>query len=253
MAPTTLSEEEVLVLMTYLGLPSILGLTPLATAGLPGEQVAYGLQVAERALIARGVLIRQPDMRLEVREREATLLQASANAAWVLTVTRDYQPRAQEPDSFHFYHSDLGTVAHHQPIATIHRFTPLEGLGHALRSAYDILFLNEEQAAPCPPITVPRVAFQAAYREGLRPAVAQWLPATHPASRYVAETLQGPHSAAHVAAFRPRHEPPQGGAFTLLAGGGWAWLLQPKGATETLLTPANERDVIGVLDLLANG
>lgn len=252
MAPTTLSEEEVLVLMTYLSLPSILGLTPLATAGLPGEQVTYGLQVAERALIARGILIRQPDMRLEVREREADLLRASGNADWVLTVTRDYQPRAQEPDSFHFYHSNLGTVAHHQPIATIHRFTPLEGLGHALQSAYDILFLNGEKAAPCPPITVPRLAFQTAYREGLRPTAATWLPASHAASRYVAETLQGPHSAAHVAAFRPREEPPQRGAFTLLAGGGWAWLLQPEGDTDTRLTPANEQDVIAALESMAS-
>ncbi len=251
MAPTTLSEEEVLVLMTYLGLPSILGLTPLATAGLPGEQVAYGLQVAERALIARGILIRQPDMRLEVREREAAILRASGNAEWVLTVTRDYQPRAQEPDSFHFYHSPSGTVAHHQPIATIHRFTPLEGVGHALQSAYDILFFNGEKAAPCPPMTVPRAAFQQAYREGLRPTDAAWLPAAHAASRYIAETLQGPHSAAHVAAFRPREETPQGGAFTLLAGGGWAWLLQPEGVADTRLTPANEQDVIGALESMA--
>lgn len=250
MTPTTLSEEELLVLMTYLGLPSILGLVPLATAGLPGEQVAYGLQVAERALIARGVLIRQPDMQLKVREREVGLLQAAANADWVLTVTRDYQPRAQAPDSFHFYHSALGTVAHHQPIATIHRFTPLEGVGHALRSAYDILFLNNEQAAPCSAIVVPRQAFQVAYREGLR-APAPWLPASHSASRYLAETLQAPRSAAHVAAFRPRDEMPQGGAFTLLAGGGWAWLLQPQGDTETVLIPANERDVIEALDGMA--
>lgn len=250
MPPTTLSEEEVLVLMTYLGLPSILGLTPIATAGLPGEQVAYGLQVAERALIARGILIRQPDMRLEVRERESALLTASGQAEWVLTLTRDYQPRAQEPDSFHFYHSDLGTVAHHQPITTIHRFTPLEGAGHALRSAYDILFLNGEQAAPCSAITVPRGAFQAAYREGL-PPTANWLPESHPASRYLRETLQGPHSAAHVAAFRPRATPPEAGAFTLLAGGGWAWLLQPEGSTETVITPANEQDVIALLDRMA--
>jgi hypothetical protein len=196
------------------------------------------------------VLIRQPDLRLEVREREAALLTAAGQAEWVLTVTRDYQPRAQEPDSFHFYHSDLGTVAHHQPITTIHRFTPLEGLDHALQSSYDILFLNGEQAAPCPPITVPRAAFQSAYREGLPPNAA-WLPDSHPASRYLRETLQGPHSASHVAAFRPRAATPESGAFTLLAGGGWAWLLQPQGTTDTLIAPANEQDVIALLQRMA--
>ena len=247
------SQEELFGILTYLKVPTLTGLDIRVLAQLPEEQARLVLSVAERALIARGAVVRGPENRFQLETVVLAMVGACATPERSLIVTRN---RPGLPTEAYFYHmARQMVVLHTLPMTAIHQFIMLEDQAAVIRSAMSIATLDAtESVIDCPAGQLPE-ALLPRTRDAAETDAAnalQVLAESNLDSRtreQLAQTFANLVSNTTFAYISQQQSPESKAAgFTLLTGRNGAWLLKPLDghrAPEKFvsLQPASQADI----------
>jgi len=134
-----LSQEELFVALSYLKSREIAGLEIERLTALSDKEQSLVLGVAERALIARGFLIREPNMRLNLVAPVLAVLGSCANPETSVILSITYTNSHEE--QYYFHSARKMRVIHTIPSTTIHQFMAVEdntAMIHAILSALSL-------------------------------------------------------------------------------------------------------------------
>ncbi|GEM_PF-5462061 len=151
----TLSDEELYVVLIYLGAESLIGFDAAEAINSKAEDTRRDiLATAERALVARGFLV------LEEGKSELTLIApvlaavgACAYPDVSLTVGR--QAKDTEPEIAYFHLSRKMAVLHGKPMTGIHSFIAFESAEKLQEGLNRLMQIGTYQAADYPAYTIP--------------------------------------------------------------------------------------------------
>lgn len=224
------SQEELFVMLSYMQVPELLGLDNTVWEDLAKEQIGLVLGVAERALVARSVLIPE-GTKLKLADLPHALVRTCTNPEKSLLLSCSFPE--QEEQNYYFHLARKMLVLHTIPFVAIHQFIALENAKALIRSAMSILSLKDFPELQCGSGRVPdEVMTQAREKSqegldvsdiltasGLEKAVAEEL----------TKTLKNPqlnHSLVFIQHLTGREAQVDG--FALLGGVNGLWMLYPE-------------------------
>lgn len=135
-----LSQEELLVVLSYLNYPFLLGLDLKGLQEAPEENVKLIFTVAERALVARGFLVEQ-DGKLAPASVVHAVVGACAAPDTTLVLVRQLPGKMDE--TYYFHTSRKMVVYHTIPVMGIHQFIALPDRATMTTSVFSLLGLGE--------------------------------------------------------------------------------------------------------------
>ncbi len=141
-----LSQEELFVMLNYMGVTDLLGLDFNVLKELTEDQIKMALGVAERALVARGFLIPKVE-RLTLADVPHALVRTCTNPETSLLISCHYPERVEE--NYYFHLARKMQVLHTIPVTAIHQFIALESLNAMLQSALSTLQLGNPPVLKC--------------------------------------------------------------------------------------------------------
>ncbi|MEI7988904.1 MAG: hypothetical protein WCI88_07670 [Chloroflexota bacterium] len=170
----SVSQEELLVLMTQLGLVYPFGVDPHSYQALAEDELALAGEVAAHALLARGYLIPASENNLRVEAALADVLTACAQPHKTLVIEAQHEGRPLE--TYHFHTLPNTFVLHTVAISAIHSFMVFESLAELQEMALRCMDLGTYTAAQYPPLLLADAvlthARQVAQKEGAAAACA---------------------------------------------------------------------------------
>jgi hypothetical protein len=143
-----LSQEELYVVMAYLGANVLLGLDNAPLKELSEDQYKLVMRVAERALIAREFLIPDDNKKFKLNDAIHALIGTCAAPDKSLIIKRTYPNKL--PEEYLFHLSRKMIVLHTSPLTAIRQFVALADKEAMLQAALSILELTSS-GKPCPP------------------------------------------------------------------------------------------------------
>jgi len=137
-----LTQEEILVIMAYLGQTELAGFDPTVFADLSDSETKMIMEVAERGLLARGLLMPNPDNNhLKLSDVAHALVGACVSPDQSLVINFNYPDK---PTTVRFFHTSRKMNMFHEiPIAGIHHFVALDSKDAIAKSAVSLLELKE--------------------------------------------------------------------------------------------------------------
>jgi len=144
----SLSQEELYVIMAYLGADMLLGLDNAPIKELSDDQYKLAMKVAERALIAREFLIPDGKGKFKLNDVIHALVGACAAPEYSLIIKRSYPIKLPEDYLFHF--SRMMIVLHTNPMTAIRQFTALANKELMIKTVASIFDLTNSKKIECP-------------------------------------------------------------------------------------------------------
>jgi hypothetical protein len=128
-----LSQEELFVVLAYLKQPAMMGLNASSLSKLSEEQKHIVLDVAERALIARSMLVVDGKDHLKLSDPVFALVAGCVASDAAVVISYEFPKRP--PEAFFFHVSRKLNIVHTIPMSAIHQFIAVEDRKALLRSA----------------------------------------------------------------------------------------------------------------------
>lgn len=144
----SLSQEELYVIMAYLGADILLGLDNASLKELSEEQYKLVMRVVERALIAREFLVTDGKGKFKLSDVIFALIGACAAPEKSFIIKRAYPGKLSEEYLFHFSRKMI--VLHTNPMTVIRQFTALANKDAMLNATMSILDLPSNKKIECP-------------------------------------------------------------------------------------------------------
>lgn len=118
-----ISQEELLYLLRVLGAPIIPGMAPTVFDGATKRDIGIAVGVAERSLIARGLIIPKDNGKVDIDEAVLALVGTCAMPVYSVVV----EVASAETSQGIFWHgTEHILVEHNSPLRGIHKFKALE-------------------------------------------------------------------------------------------------------------------------------
>ncbi|HEY3061506.1 MAG TPA: hypothetical protein VGL99_21265 [Chloroflexota bacterium] len=245
---STLSVEEVLVVLKTLDRASIYGLNSQAWVDSPPREQEVSLAVAQRGLIARGLA--QVDANRQLLVHRALLMAVGVCAFPQWTAYVDHWPSQNVAPVRLYIHRRGAECVVHRPIDDLHRFDLL-GSEADLADYLSATLGWPDASASGPELHMSRADFQKACEvsaTGDRAATAQLLGGANSTDNAAALTLMltgTPRvSILQTIGAGTDSRPDTEGTFTVLEGGGDGWLVAPlaRGANTPLVATPCSRE-----------
>jgi len=137
-----LSQDELLVVLRYLNAKHLAGLEVEGLKQDTEENFDLAMAVAERALIARGLLGQTDENKMELSPYVFAVVGACAWPEMSVIISRHETNHLEE--NYFFHTSRRMHIAHTVPITMIHHFLALEDRSNWIKSILSALSLNSE-------------------------------------------------------------------------------------------------------------
>lgn len=227
-----LSQEEVLVVLSYMQVKNLLGLDWNIINELSENQLNMAMGIAERSLIARGFLMPDIGHKFKLTDVVHAVVRACTNPDHTLTINCKFSSRMEE--TYFLHTSRKMAVLHSIPLTAIHQFLALENKESLARSAFSALGLPESKMPDCSQSQVSEDALNKArelFETGSEQEVVEALVNggldPHTASIFI-KSMKKPilnHSIIHIIHVPNAKEKLEG--FGLLQGENMLWMLRP--------------------------
>lgn len=142
-----ISQEEVFVALHYLNHPSMAGLDNSVLNELSDKEKNLVLGVAERAMIARGFLIRNSEHRLMLSAPVFACLSACAEPDKSMVIQRTFHNGHEE--NYFIHAARKMRVIHTLPLTSIHQFIAVEDDSALNKAILSIMKMNGAHKAEC--------------------------------------------------------------------------------------------------------
>lgn len=147
MISLALSQEELLVILSYLQIQGMIGLNLESFDGKSKKEMDIAFKVAERALVARGFLGSMSE-KLQLNPAVVALIGACAAPEKSLVMTHDRPGHASE--SLYFHSSRRMKVIHAIPVSSIHQFIAVDSNTALLQPVFSVLNLGTKKRSLYP-------------------------------------------------------------------------------------------------------
>jgi hypothetical protein len=253
-ATFTLSQEEVYFLLQQIRAKGLLGLDMGPFDALDSAQRHVVLDIANRALAARGILVAGPDGEPFLDSAVRATIHAAAFANWSLAalVRRD---GTAEMESYILHHTEPLWIEHIQPGPGLHQFTLSVERPAADTRLEQLLGVEAQPAPDGAPFTIDqaeleRIKAVLGEPEALS-AMLRESGADDATAQHFGAVLADPQKSAIIQAIDRRNEAAATHTVTLFGNPDGFWMLKSTDPDNLLCQPASADDVRHVLaDLL---
>jgi hypothetical protein len=143
-----LSQEELLVVMAYLGAKKLLGFNYSVSENTTAEEYQSSMKTAERDLIARGFLVQGENQQFKLNDIVFAIVGACASPEQTLLIHKVYPQKPSE--DYWFHQSRKMFVLHTIPMTYIHQFISFGGIKALLTSAFSVLEIQGSKTLSYP-------------------------------------------------------------------------------------------------------
>ncbi|MEI7988905.1 MAG: hypothetical protein WCI88_07675 [Chloroflexota bacterium] len=241
------SDEELYVLLVYLGVSEMWGLEALEKRKLSVKKRELLLGVAERALVAREILLPTPSGNFKLADIPHALLRTCANFTHLLQI--DCAGAGSAPLTYYYCHARKMYVLHTTSAQHLHGFLAFGDQQAFSQSAFAVLGLREVPPPPCPPGQLSKEAYRdlkQAARQGVEQALGV-LSSSNLPPETAAAFIEALHNPVFKHALRLYQKLPGGQekfeGFTLLMAHNGLWILTPLEQDVVNIEPATLEDV----------
>lgn len=132
-----LSQEELLVVLAYIGAKKLLGFNYSVSENTTAEEYQSSMKTAERDLFARGFLVQGENQKFKLNDIVFAIVGACASPEQTLLI---HKVCPQKPSKDYWFHQSRKMfVLHTIPMTYIHQFISLGGKKALLTSAFSVL------------------------------------------------------------------------------------------------------------------